>query len=126
MTFRSQGFPRFALLALAVASLSPAACGPFSESCWCPGAADRLVLPYELQSNPVVSVSAGSTCTATDIGDGRLEVLSTTGQTCVFTVLFEDGVTYRITANFSQFDPDGCCAGIYTVDDYPAYERVED
>jgi hypothetical protein len=124
MTHRSHGVSRFALVALAVASLSTAACGPFSSSCSCPGNAGLVVFPSLLKSSPVASVSAGSTCTTTDIGFDRVQIATSTGQTCAFTVQLMDGATYRITVAFRDFDASGCCAGVHIIDGDPAYELV--
>jgi hypothetical protein len=125
VTHRSHGVSRFAPLALAIASLSIAACGPFSSSCSCPGNAGLVVFPSLLKSSPVASVSAGSTCTTTDIGFDRVQISTSTGQTCVFTVQLMDGAGYRVTVEFREFDPAGCCAGVYIIDGDPAYDRVD-
>ena len=125
MIHGSHGISRFALLALAVASLSTAACGPFSESCTCPGHAGLVVFPSLLKSSPVASVSAGSTCTTVDIGFNRVQIYTSSGQTCVFTMQLMDGVTYTVTVQFRLYKDYGCCAGLYVIDGYPDYQGVD-
>ncbi len=118
------GLARRAALALVVAALSAVAC-PFSESCVCPAPGGRLLFPRLLASSPIASVSAGSTCTTEYVGSWLIDVATSTGETCVFTVELMDSARFRVTVRFAQLDPDGCCAGVYTVNGDPGYERLD-
>ena len=124
MTDLSRGISRFIFLALAGATLTTSACTLWAESCSCPGA--RFVtLPPLLTDSHIASVSAGTTCATRDIGFDRIEATSNTGATCDIIVQLMNGVTYRVSVTFGQLDPDGCCAGVYTIVGDPTFQQID-
>jgi hypothetical protein len=112
---------RFATLALAVAALSSSACRPFEDSCSCPRGG---VVSGFIESSPIVDLSASATCTAEQNSPSTFVVLSDTGRPCTVTVQLMNGHTYEVSIAFAQLDPDGCCAGVYSVSGDPTWRLV--
>ena len=114
---------RFPLLVLALTWLCASACGPFSESCTCyPGG---LVTLPSFGDAKIAHASSGGPCTARQLDADRIEVFSNTGGTCAITVQLTNGSTYSVSVEFVQLDPDGCCAGTYSVVRDPMWSLID-
>ena len=114
MTDRSRGMAGAVSLALAVASLAGSACGTGKISCSC-SSGGVVTLPASFTDSHIAGVTAGPTCTATAAGSDHIAVSSHTGGTCNLVVQLTDGTTWAVSVVFAQLDPDGCCAGAYSV-----------
>ena len=124
MTHVPHKIARFAFLALAVASLATAACGP-PWTCECPGPG-VVAFSGWLAPGRIASVSEGSTCTTKVLGPSTVEVTTHTGETCVFTAQFEGGEVIRASVMFTSYEGNQCCAGVYIIYRDPVFERVSD
>ena len=116
--------PRFVLVALAVASLAASACNTGKTFCSC-SSGGVVTFPPLLTDSHIASVTAGPTCTAHVAGPDVIAVSSNTTGTCNLVVQLMDGTTWAVSAVFAQLDPDGCCAGSYSVVSTSAFQAID-
>lgn len=76
------------------------------------------------EGSPIVDLSPGATCTAEQNSPSSFTALSDTGTTCTVTVQLMNGHVYEVSIAFAQRDPDGCCAGVYSVSGDPTWRLV--
>jgi hypothetical protein len=100
-------FARYALLAVAVASLFIAGCTS-SAICSCPLSGVAVFPVPAAATNPIVSVSADPPCTAMDNAAGGVSLYRRDGGICRGRAVLTNGDTYEFSVEFRATNS-GCC-----------------